>query len=78
MTGPIPSVAPQRSERSPDFGSLAVRLVGRLTPQRGRTAAVVALAVVGTAIAVIGPRILGQATDQVVAGVVGGRLSAAW
>ena len=76
MTGPIPSVAPQRSERSPDFGSLAVRLVGRLTPQRGRTAAVVALAVVGTAIAVIGPRILGQATDQVVAGVLGGRLSA--
>ena len=76
MTGPVPSVAPQRSERSPDFGSLALRLVGRLTPQRGRTAAVVALAVVGTAIAVIGPRILGKATDQVVAGVLGGRLSA--
>jgi ATP-binding cassette subfamily B protein len=76
VTGPIPGVAPQRSERSPDFGSLGVRLVVRLTPQRGRTAAVVALAVVGTAIAVIGPRILGQATDQVVAGVVGGRLSA--
>jgi ATP-binding cassette, subfamily B, fatty acid transporter len=76
VTGPIASVAPQRSERSPDFGSLAVRLVGRLTPQRGRTAAVVALAVVGIAIAVIGPRILGQATDQVVAGVLGGRLSA--
>ena len=53
MTGPIPSVAPQRRERSPDFGSLAVRLVGRLRPERGRTAAVVALAVVGTAIAVI-------------------------
>jgi ABC-type multidrug transport system fused ATPase/permease subunit len=76
VTGPVPSVAPQRSERSPDFGSLALRLVGRLTPQRGRTAAVVALAVVGTAIAVIGPRILGKATDQVVAGVLGGRLSA--
>ena len=76
MTGPVPSVAPQRSERSPDFGSLALGLVGRLTPQRGRTAAVVALAVVGSAIAVIGPRILGKATDQVVAGVLGGRLSA--
>jgi ABC-type multidrug transport system fused ATPase/permease subunit len=76
VTGPIPSVAPQRSERSADFGSLAVRLVGRLRPERGQTAAVVALAVVGTAIAVIVPRILGQATDQVVAGVLGGRLSA--
>ena len=76
MTSPIPCVAPERSERSADFGSVAVRLVGRLTPQRGRTAALVALAVVGTAIAVIGPRILGHATDQVVAGVLGGRLSA--
>jgi len=76
VTGPVPSVAPERSEGCPDFGSLAVRLVGWLTPQRGWTAAIVTMAVVGTAIAVIGPRILGRATDQVVAGVIGGRLSA--
>ncbi len=62
--------------RSRDFRGSAIRLVKRLTPQRGLTLAVIALGVVGIAIGVIGPRILGHATDLLFNGVVGRGLPA--
>jgi ATP-binding cassette subfamily B protein len=62
--------------RSRDFRGSAIRLVKRLTPQRGLTLAVIALGVVGIAIGVIGPRILGHATDLLFDGVVGRGLPA--
>ena len=62
--------------RSRDFTGSAVRLVKRLTPQRGLTAAVIALGICGIAIGVIGPRILGHATDLLFNGVVGRGLPA--
>ena len=61
-------------ERSRDFTGSAVRLLKRLTPQRGPTAAVLLLGVVGIAIGVIGPRILGHATDLLFNGVIGREL----
>ena len=66
---------PERS-RSRDFRGSALRLLRRLTPQRGPTAAVVALALGGIALSVIGPRVLGHATDLLFNGVIGRRLPA--
>ncbi|MGO9034755.1 ABC transporter ATP-binding protein [Mycobacterium sp.] len=64
------------TERSRDFRGTAIRLVERLTPQRWLTAAVIAIGVAGVAVAVIGPRVLGHATDLVFNGVIGRHLPA--
>ncbi len=64
------------AERSRNFRGTASRLLRRLTPQRGLTLAVLVLAVLGIAIGVIGPRILGHATDLLFNGVIGRRLPA--
>ena len=72
MQGGMPS-APERSR---DFRGAAIRLLKRLTPQRGLTAAVIGLGIVGIAIGVIGPRILGHATDLLFNGVIGRQLPA--
>ncbi len=61
-------------ERSRDFRGSVIRLAKRLAPQRRLTAAVIALAVSGTAIGVVVPRILGHATDLLFNGVIGRRL----
>ncbi|MBS1691731.1 MAG: ABC transporter ATP-binding protein [Actinobacteria bacterium] len=63
-------------ERTRDFTGSALRLVKRLTPQRGLTLLVVLLGVGGIAIGVIGPRILGHATDLLFNGVIGRQLPA--
>jgi ATP-binding cassette subfamily B protein len=60
--------------RSRDFKGSAIRLLKRLAPQRSLTALVIALAVGGIAIGVIGPRILGHATDLLFNGVIGREL----
>ncbi|MBX7433615.1 ABC transporter ATP-binding protein/permease [Mycobacterium sp. Y57] len=59
-----------------DFKGSAIRLVRRLTPHRGLTIAVMLLGVGGIAIGVIGPRILGHATDLLFNGVIGRQLPA--
>lgn len=64
------------AERTRDFRGSAVRLVRRLTPQRALTAAVIGLGVVGIALGVLGPRILGHATDLLFNGVIGRQLPA--
>lgn len=64
------------AERSRDFRGTAVRMVRRLAPQRFLTAAVIILSMTGIAIGVIGPRILGHATDLLFNGVIGRELPA--
>ncbi|AMW19046.1 ABC transporter ATP-binding protein [Mycobacteroides chelonae] len=64
------------AERSRDFRGTAVRMVRRLAPQRFLTAVVIILSMTGIAIGVIGPRILGHATDLLFNGVVGRELPA--
>ncbi len=64
------------AERSRDFRGTAIRTVKRLTPQRLLTAAVITLSMTGIAIGVIGPRILGHATDLLFNGVIGRELPA--
>lgn len=70
---PRQPVDPAR-ERSRNFGASALRLLGRLTPHRGLTAAVLAMAVAGIVLSAIGPRVLGHATDLLFNGVIGRQL----
>ncbi|OBA70596.1 ABC transporter ATP-binding protein [Mycobacterium sp. 1554424.7] len=71
----VTPVAPAAG-RSRDFWASATRLVKRLAPQRGLSIAVIALGVIGTAIGVVVPRILGHATDLLFNGVIGRQLPA--
>jgi len=64
------------AEKSTDFVPSARRLLGRLRPERTSIFAVLALAVVGVTFAVIGPIILGRATDIIFAGAIGRQLPA--
>jgi ATP-binding cassette subfamily B protein len=62
------------AERSMDFGPSARRLLGRLAPERFGVAAVVVLGVLSVTLSVIGPFVLGHATDVIFAGVIGRQL----
>jgi ABC-type multidrug transport system fused ATPase/permease subunit len=78
MTAALPQrfggVALAHTERSRDTRGTAVRLIKRLMSQRGLSAAVISLGVTGVVLAVIGPRILGHATDLVFNGFIGRQL----
>ena len=63
-------------QKSMDFGPSAKRLVGRLAPQRLKVAVVLLLAVASVALSVVGPRILGHATDLIFEGLFGRSLPA--
>lgn len=58
-------------ERSKDLGGSVRRLARRLAPERVGVIAVVVLAVVSVSLFVVGPRILGSATQTIVDGVLG-------
>ena len=64
----------QPGEKSMDFGPSAKRLIGRLRPEMTYVYAVIALAVLGVTLTVIGPLLLGRATDIIFAGVIGADL----
>ncbi len=62
------------AEKSANFGPSARRLLRRLAPHRIGVAAVFLLAVAGITLSVIGPRILGHATNLIFAGFLGQRI----
>ena len=66
--------ADQASARSRDFTGSALRLLRRLRPHRWPTAAVLAMSVAGIGLSVIGPLVLGHATDLLFNGVIGRQL----
>ena len=76
MTRPVRGMVQAPTQRSRDFSGSAIRLLKRLTPQRGLTSLVLLLGIAGIAIGVIGPRILGHATDLLFNGVIGRQLPA--
>lgn len=79
MSGPMRGALRMQqapAEKSRDFRGSAIRLVQRLIPQRGMAAGVMVCSVFGIAIGVIGPRILGHATDLLFNGVIGRQLPA--
>jgi len=69
MGGPPP-------EKSKNFGASFRRLLGRLRPEAPRIAVVLVLAVGSVAFAVLGPKILGDATNIIFEGFIGSRLPA--
>ena len=60
--------------RSRDFWAAARRLLRRLRAHRAAIAAVLALSLGGVALSVVGPRVLGHATDLLFNGVIGRQL----
>jgi len=75
MRGPAAMMsAGMPAEKSMRFGPSAKRLMGRLQPYRTQLVVVIALAVVSVGLAVIGPKILGRATDIIFTGVMGKRI----
>ncbi len=78
QSGPGPGRGPMGGgmvgQRSMTFGPSARRLVARLRPERPKAVAVAVLAVVSVGLTVLGPRLLGHATDLIFAGVFGRRL----
>jgi ATP-binding cassette, subfamily B, multidrug efflux pump len=63
------------AEKSMDFGPSVRRLLARLAPERLGVAAVLVLGVVSVTLSVIGPVVLGYATDIIFAGVIGAQLA---
>ena len=66
----------QVGQKAMDFGPSFRRLLGHLRPHRVKIVFVFLSAVVSVALAAIGPRALGRATDIVFAGAIGSRLPA--
>jgi ATP-binding cassette, subfamily B, multidrug efflux pump len=62
------------AEKASNFSGSAKRLIGRLRPEQSSVLAVLALALVSIAFTVIGPKILGWATDIIFGGVIGRQL----
>ena len=61
-------------QKASDFGPSAMRLLRRMGPERVKAYAVLLLTVLSVAAMSVGPRVLGEATDLVFEGLVGGRL----
>ncbi|MFJ3100291.1 ABC transporter ATP-binding protein [Streptomyces sp. NPDC086835] len=68
MTGPV--------ERSMDFKGSGKRLLRQLAPERATLWVMLAAGVLSVAFAVVGPKILGRATDLIFAGIVGRQIPA--
>jgi ATP-binding cassette subfamily B multidrug efflux pump len=66
----------QPTEKPSNFGPSAKRLAARLAPERIGVVVTIALGVVSVALNVVGPKILGHATDLVFAGFIGKQLPA--
>nr|WP_219106916.1 ABC transporter ATP-binding protein [Austwickia sp. TVS 96-490-7B] len=64
------------AQKSLDFSGSGRRLLGLLRPSRVHVITAVVLSVASVALSVVGPKVLGHATDLVFAGVIGRRLPA--
>ncbi|MCW2657948.1 MAG: multidrug transporter ATP-binding protein, partial [Jatrophihabitans sp.] len=74
--GPPWMTAGMPAEKSMNFGPSAKRLLRRMYPERWLAAAVLALAVASVTLMVLGPRILGRATNLIFGGFIGRNLPA--
>ncbi len=61
-------------EKSINFGPSLRRLLGHLAPERMILLLVIGLAVIGIVLSVVGPKVLGWATDVIFTGIVGKQL----
>ena len=65
-----PRAAMMPAERAKDFKNSLRRLAGYLKPHRARLVFIVILAIIGVVLNMAGPKILGQATNILFAGVM--------
>jgi ATP-binding cassette subfamily B multidrug efflux pump len=72
--GPPWMSAAMPAEKSMTFVPSAKRLLARLRPQRGLVLGILALAIISVTLSVLGPKILGHATNIIFAGVIGRQL----
>ncbi len=73
-TGPMRFMGGQPTEKSLDFKASSRRLLRTLRPERPVLLAGVLMAVCGVTCSVMGPRLLGHATDLIFDGVIGARM----
>ncbi|GAU64720.1 putative multidrug ABC transporter ATP-binding/permease protein [Streptomyces sp. NBRC 110611] len=78
--GPAPASGPARfmggqpTEKSLDFKGSGIRLLAQMRPERGIISVALLLGVLSVALTVIGPKVLGHATDLIMSGIVGRQL----
>jgi ATP-binding cassette subfamily B protein len=70
--GPMGAAA----EKAVSFGPSLKRLIGHLAPQKVAVTIVIIVAAVGVGFNVLGPKVLGKATDVIFSGVIGKQLPA--
>ncbi|KNB51957.1 ABC transporter ATP-binding protein [Streptomyces caatingaensis] len=66
----------QPTEKSMDFKGSSRRLFARMRPEKARVATVLLLGVASVALTVVGPKVLGHATDLIFSGVIGAQMPA--
>ncbi|MFI7384877.1 ABC transporter ATP-binding protein [Streptomyces sp. NPDC049813] len=78
MSGPMAArmAAGAPGSRSMDFKNSGKRLLTRLAAHRPAVAAVLVAVVISVGLSVVGPKILGHATDLLFGGIIGGNLPA--
>ncbi|WP_394434352.1 ABC transporter ATP-binding protein [Streptomyces sp. SGAir0957] len=78
MSGPMAArmAAGGPNSRSMDFKNSGKRLLKRMAAHRSAVAAVLGAVVVSVGLSVVGPKILGHATDLLFGGIIGGSLPA--
>ncbi|GAA0490160.1 ABC transporter ATP-binding protein [Streptomyces olivaceiscleroticus] len=82
QAGPRPGAGPARfmggqpTEKSMDFKGSGKRLLRQMRPERAVITVALLLGTVSVALTVAGPKVLGHATDLIVAGIVGRQLPA--
>lgn len=75
--GPGRGMGPTTINQKPiDFAASGKRVLRMLRPQRARLVVVIAAAIVSVALAALGPKVLGSATDLIFAGAIGASLPA--
>ena len=74
--GPGAFMAGMPAEKALDFKGSSKRLLTLLRPHRIRMIAIFVLGVVGVALSVIGPKVLGQATDLIFSGYLSSKIPA--
>ncbi|MFI2257442.1 ABC transporter ATP-binding protein [Streptomyces tubercidicus] len=78
--GPAPAVGAARmmggqpTEKSMDFKNSGKRLLAQMRPERGAITLALALGALSVALAVVGPKVLGHATDLIMSGIIGREL----
>jgi ATP-binding cassette subfamily B multidrug efflux pump len=74
--GPGAWMAGRSTEKALDFSGSGLRLLRLLEPQRALLAGALLLGAGSVVLSVIGPKLLGHATDLIFAGVIGGQIPA--